>query len=118
MKEYQNTQNNIFLINNMIDKPFFSINTIDEFNSLKISMNKQNTKYTLNNQQYDGEPDVSFYTIIFINDTKQIWTRGGFYSEKILEELIKDEKIISISLNEIVSTINELIKEVSGKYTL
>lgn len=103
----------------MIDKPFLSINTMDEFNSLKISMNKQNTKYIQNNQQCDGEPDVSFYTIIFIDDTKQIWTRGGFYSEKILkEELIKDEKIISISLNEIVSTINELIKKVSGESTL
>ena len=94
----------------MIDKPFFSINTIDEFNSLKISMNKENTKYIQNNQPNDGTPDVSFYTIIFIDDTKQIWTRGGFYSEKILEELIKDEKIISISLNEIVLTINKLLK--------
>lgn len=102
----------------MIDKPFFSVNTIDEFNSLKISMNKENTKYIQNNQPNDGTPEVSFYTIIFIDDTKQIWTRGGFYSEKTLEELIKDEKIISISLNEIVSIINELIKEVSGKSTV
>ena len=50
----------------MIDKPFFSIDTINEFNSLKIGINKQDTKYIQNNQQYDGIPDVSFYTIIFI----------------------------------------------------
>ena len=98
----------------MIDKPFFSVDTINEFNSLKIGINKQDTKYIQNNQQYDGIPDVSFYTIIFINDIKQIWTRGDFYSDtnskKIIEEIITDEKIISISLNEIVLTINKLLK--------
>ena len=79
----------------MIDKPFFSIDTINEFNSLKIGINKQDTKYIQNNQQYDGIPDVSFYTIIFINDIKQIWTRGDFYSDTNSKKIIEEKSGLS-----------------------
>ena len=65
--------------------------TYQKFISKKISANIQDTSYTIGveGEIYQGTPDVSWNSICFITDTKQIWTHGTLYScttDLIIEE--------------------------------
>lgn len=66
-----------------LKKPFVYIETLDKFNTLKVSFNENNTKYTISGgEEQLGEPDIKFEQIVFINDVKKIWTHNIFYDGK------------------------------------
>lgn len=57
-------------------------NTFDDLKSYKLSYNLDDTKYYYCsdiNTIYNGTPDIKYQKIVYIKDTKQIWTHGQFY---------------------------------------
>ena len=64
-----------------IEKKLIHVNNFDTFNSKKLSANEANTQYTegVNRVIKAGSPDISYQSIVFIKDTKQIWTHGQLY---------------------------------------
>lgn len=68
------------------DNLFFS--TFQKFNQMKLSANASDTKYTvgIDGEEINGEPDILWNTVVYIKETKQIWTHHGFYGGKTSNE--------------------------------
>ena len=64
-----------------INKKLIHFKTFETFNSLKLSANEENTKYTLgvNGEVQDGAPDILYQSIVWIKDTQKQWTHGQVY---------------------------------------
>ena len=63
-------------------KQFVHIKNFDTFSSKHLSADINNTTYTvgMNSTVYNGTPDISYTSIVFIQDTKQVWTHGTLYN--------------------------------------
>ena len=61
-----------------INKKLIHFEKFENFNSKKLSANKENTKYTLgvNGSVQTGDPEILYQSIVYIKDTKQQWTHG------------------------------------------
>lgn len=73
--------------------------TFDNFNQMKLSINDDNTQYTvgINGAVTSGtDVDVPYQAIAFIKDTEQIWTHGKLYNNTQIIDLgtitIQDNK--------------------------
>ena len=64
-----------------INKKLIHFETFSNFNSQKLSANKENTQYTLgiDGEIQTGSPDILYQSIVYIKDTKQQWTHGQLY---------------------------------------
>lgn len=78
----------------MINKKFAHYDLFETFNSLKLSMTPDNTKYKvgLGGDLVTGEPDFPYQTVIFVKETKTIFTHGQLYdcSGKLEGVMIND----------------------------
>lgn len=65
-----------------INKKFIHFNKSITFNSKKLSANSSDTQYTLGvaGAITTGTPDISYQSIVYIKDTRQIWTHGRLYN--------------------------------------
>lgn len=65
-----------------INKKLIHFETFSNFNSQKLSANKENTQYTLgvDGEIQNGSPDILYQSIVYIKDTKQQWTHGQLYT--------------------------------------
>ena len=65
-----------------INQKLIHFENFSNFNSKKLSANKENTKYTIgvNGTIQTGSPDILYQSIVYIKDTKQQWTHGQLYS--------------------------------------
>lgn len=66
----------------MIQKQNLFYPTMASFLSKKISADAANTSYVTDSLDADpeqGEPDIMFSSVVFIADTRQIWTRGVLF---------------------------------------
>lgn len=71
-----------------INKKLLHFNEYQNFNSKKLSANSDNTQYTIGieGQIYNGEDlDIKYQSIVFIKDTKQIWTHGQLYNQQDID---------------------------------
>lgn len=61
---------------------FAHSNTYANANKTKLSADKDNKSYTIgfNGSVTNGTPDIKWQQILFIKDTKQIWTHGQLYN--------------------------------------
>ena len=64
-----------------INKKLIHFGTFSNFNSQKLSANKDNTAYTIGieGSVVSGEPNILFESIVFIKDVKKIWTHAEIY---------------------------------------
>lgn len=81
-----------------INKKLLHFNEYQNFNSKKLSANSDNTQYTIGieGQIYNGEDlDIKYQSIVFIKDTKQIWTHGQLYNSQNIDlsEYLTEEQI-------------------------
>lgn len=62
------------------------------FNAKKLSAQADNTKYTvgIEGSVTSGTPDINWQCIVFIKDTKQIWTHGRLYTCRVTGAMIED----------------------------
>ena len=65
----------------MITKKFIHFARFDLFLSKKLSADKDNTTYTigLDGEVLEGDPDISYQSIVYIKDAKCIFTHGQLY---------------------------------------
>lgn len=66
----------------MIQKENLFYPTFAGFLSKKISVNMANTAYVTGSLDADpvqGEPDIMFSSVVYIGDTRQIWTNGVLF---------------------------------------
>lgn len=64
-----------------INKKLIHFNEFDDFNSKKLSANIDNTQYRVGveGEVVEGSPDILYQSIVYIKDTKQIWTHDTLY---------------------------------------
>ena len=64
-----------------INKKLIHFNKKATFNSQKLSANDANTQYQVGGtgNVQTGAPDINYQSIIYIKDSKEIWTHGQFY---------------------------------------
>ena len=69
-----------------INKKLIHFNSFDVFNTYRLSANSNDTQYTIgiNGTITDGPPDIPWHSIVFIKDTKEIWTHGQYYGASSL----------------------------------
>ena len=84
-----------------INKKLIHFKNFETFNSLKLSANEENTKYTLgvNGEVQDGAPDILYQSVVWIKDTQKQWTHGKLYNDTELyvfnytgQERVSDEE--------------------------
>lgn len=66
-----------------INKKLIHFENFENFNSKKLSANKENTKYTvgISGEVINGtDIDILYQSIVYIKDTQQQWTHGTLYS--------------------------------------
>lgn len=65
----------------MIKKKNIHFNSFADFNTKKLSANADNTTYTLgvSGEIVEGTPDVPYQSIVFVKDTRNLWTHGSLY---------------------------------------
>ena len=114
-----------------INKKLIHFENFSNFNSKKLSANKENTAYTVgvDGTVTTGDPEILYQSICWIKDTKQQWTHGQLYdcsgNESIGSTTALSGKINLTSINEIkaaqsaLSQTNEvafyLVTDSSGK---
>jgi hypothetical protein len=61
-----------------INKKLIHFENFSNFNSKKLSANKENTAYTVgvDGTVTTGDPEILYQSICWIKDTKQQWTHG------------------------------------------
>ena len=66
----------------MYSEHFINCSQLTIFNTLKLSANINNTTYTIGpgGTVYTGTPDISYESIVFVSETKCIWTHGDLYT--------------------------------------
>lgn len=88
-----------------IKKKLIHFESFSNFNSQKLSANKNNTAYTIgvNGTVTQGEPNVLFGSICFIKDTQKIWTHGKLYdcASADLSDYLTSEEISSLYLTKV-----------------
>ena len=64
-----------------INKKLIHFNKKTTFNSQKLSANDSNTQYQVGGtgSVQTGAPDINYQSIVYIKDSKEIWTHGQFY---------------------------------------
>lgn len=64
-----------------IKKNLIHFNSFENFNSYKLSANSSNTEYTVgvSTEVKSGAPDILWSSIVYIKDTKKMWTHGTLY---------------------------------------
>lgn len=64
-----------------ITKKLIHFNQFSNFNTQKLSANRENTAYTIGvgGAVTTGEPYILFHSIVFIKDVLKIWTHGSLY---------------------------------------
>lgn len=64
-----------------INKKLIHFNKKATFNSRKLSANDANTQYQVGGtgNVQTGAPDINYQSIVYIKDSKEIWTHGQFY---------------------------------------
>lgn len=64
-----------------INKKLIHFNKKATFNSQKLSANGANTQYQVGGtgNVQTGAPDINYQSIVYIKDSKEIWTHGQFY---------------------------------------
>lgn len=64
-----------------INKKLIHFNKKTTFNSRKLSANASNTQYQVGGTGtvQTGAPDINYQSIVYIKDSKEIWTHGQFY---------------------------------------
>lgn len=68
-----------------INKKLIHFNKKATFNSQKLSANDSNTQYQVGGTGtvQTGAPDINYQSIVYIKDSKEIWTHGQFYATPI-----------------------------------
>lgn len=93
-----------------INKKLIHFNTKANFITKKLSANVNDTQYYTYNADgttttvTTGAPDIKYSSIVFIKDTKEIWTHGQLYSGSISDNQV----------TEYVTTLNDRIKNVAS----
>lgn len=64
-----------------INKKLIHFNKKTTFNSQKLSANASNTQYQVGGTGtvQTGTPDINYQSIVYIKDSKEVWTHGQFY---------------------------------------
>ena len=96
-----------------INKKLLHFNEYQNFNSKKLSANSDNTQYTLgiSDQIYNGEDlDIKYQSIVFIKDTKQIWTHGQLYNSQNIDlsDYLTEEQIRALIPTKLGDLINDV----------
>ena len=90
-----------------INKKLIHFENFSNYNSKKLSANKENTAYTIgvDGTVTTGTPEILYQSICWIKDTKQQWTHGQLYdcsgNESIGSTTALSGKINLTSINEI-----------------
>lgn len=68
-----------------INKKLIHFNKKATFNSQKLSANDANTQYQVGGTGtvQTGAPDINYQSIVYIKDSKEIWTHGQFYATAV-----------------------------------
>jgi hypothetical protein len=68
-----------------INKKLIHFNKKTTFNSQKLSANASNTQYQVGGTGtvQIGAPDINYQSIVYIKDSKEIWTHGQFYATAV-----------------------------------
>lgn len=68
-----------------INKKLIHFNKRTTFNSQKLSANASNTQYQVGGTGtvQTGAPDINYQSIVYIKDSKEIWTHGQFYATAV-----------------------------------
>lgn len=68
-----------------INKKLIHFNKKATFNSQKLSANDSNTQYQVGGTGtvQTGTPDINYQSIVYIKDSKEIWTHGQFYATAV-----------------------------------
>lgn len=68
-----------------INKKLIHFNKKAIFNSQKLSANDSNTQYQVGGTGtvQTGAPDINYQSIVYIKDSKEIWTHGQFYATAV-----------------------------------
>lgn len=68
-----------------INKKLIHFNKKATFNSQKLSANASNTQYQVGGTGtvQTGAPDINYQSIVYIKDSKEIWTHGQFYATAV-----------------------------------
>lgn len=68
-----------------INKKLIHFNKKTTFNSQKLSANDANTQYQIGGvgAVQTGAPDINYQSIVYIKDSKEIWTHGQFYATAV-----------------------------------
>ena len=68
-----------------INKKLIHFNNKITFNSQKLSANASNTQYQVGGTGavQTGAPDINYQSIVYIRDSKEIWTHGQFYATAV-----------------------------------
>ena len=78
-----------------IQKRFIHFETFSDFNSKRLSANKDDTQYTMgvNGEIQDGNPEVLYQSCCWIKDTKQQWTHGTLYDGNyvFIDDILSDD---------------------------
>ena len=74
-----------------INKKLIHFNKKTTFNSQKLSANDANTQYQIGGvgAVQSGAPDINYQSIVYIKDSKEIWTHGQFYGSLPVIDTIK-----------------------------
>ena len=91
-----------------INKKLIHFESFVNFNSQKLSANKENNTYTIGvyGEVESGIPDILYQSIVYIKDTKQQWTHGQLYNETITKD-----KLIDLGVNLTSVDIDEEVVE-------
>lgn len=68
-----------------INKKLIHFKNKSTFNSKKLSANEANTQYQVGGTGTvtTGAPDINYQSIVYIKDSKEIWTHGQFYATAV-----------------------------------
>lgn len=68
-----------------INKKLIHFNKKTTFNSQKLSANASNTQYQVGGTGtvQTGAPNINYQSIVYIKDSKEIWTHGQFYATAV-----------------------------------
>lgn len=68
-----------------INKKLIHFNKKTTFNSQKLSANASNSQYQVGGTGtvQTGAPDINYQSIVYIKDSKEIWTHGQFYATAV-----------------------------------
>lgn len=97
-----------------INKKLIHFETFSNFNSQKLSANKENTQYTLgiDGEIQTGSPDILYQSIVYIKDTKQQWTHGQLYiSSANIEAVDTSETLDDVETNTYVKYVAQSLTD-------